>query len=172
MAVPKKVTNYLDKAKVKYDVVKHKTVYTTFDLANTLKEKAGSIAKTLLVKADKKYLLVVLPAHYRVDMDKLKKLVKAKTVELAKEMHMQKLLKIKPGSLTPFGRLHRLEVLLDRALVRAGKVLVGAGSFTEHLRMKAADLHKLEGATLGILGTKAVAVAKKTTKKIARKLVK
>lgn len=170
MPISKKVQNYLDKAGVKYDVVKHKTVYTTFDLANTLKEKADKIAKTLLVKADKKYVLVVLPAHYRVDMDKLKKLVKAKTVELAKELHMQKLFKVKPGSLTPFGRLHKLEVLLDRTLLKAGKVLVGAGSFTEHLRLKAADLHKLEGATLGFLGTKAVAKAKVAAKKVAKRL--
>ncbi len=172
MAVPKKVTNYLDKAKVKYDVVKHKTVYTTFDLANTLKEKMDNIAKTLLVKADKRYVLVALPAHYRLDLDKLKKLLKAKTVELAKELHMQKLLGIKPGALTPFGRLHKLEVVLDKALVKAGKILVGAGSFTEHLRMKAADLHKLESTTLGSFGAKAVGKVKAVAKKAAVKLKK
>ena len=70
--IPKRVTNYLDSRGVKYEKVPHKQVFTTFDLANTLKEKMSKIAKTLLIKADKRYVLVVLPAHYRLDMAKLK----------------------------------------------------------------------------------------------------
>lgn len=172
MAVPKKVLSYLDKAKAKYEIVPHKVVYTTFDLANTLKEKMANIAKTLLVKADKRYVLVAIPAHYRLDLDKVKKLLKAKTVGLAKELHMEKVLKVKPGALTPFAGLHKLELLLDKALVRAGKVLVGAGSYTESLRLKAADLHKLEKATLATVGKVAVFKAKKAVKKAAKKAVR
>ena len=164
MSVSKKILDYLKKSKVKHDVVKHKTVYTAFDLAKTLKTKLEQVAKTLLVKADGNYVLVVMPANYRLDQEKLRKILKAKKVELAKELNMKKFLDTKIGSLTPFGNLHKLSVFLDKALLRADQVLVGAGSFTESLRMKVKDLAKLENATLGSVGQRVLMEAKKSSK--------
>ena len=84
MAIPKKVLNYLDDVKASYKLVKHKTVYTAYDAAQTLGAKLGEIAKTLVIRADKFYLLAVLPASHKLDWGKLKKLVKAKKMEIAK----------------------------------------------------------------------------------------
>ncbi|MBI2984369.1 MAG: hypothetical protein HYY50_01975 [Candidatus Kerfeldbacteria bacterium] len=60
MAVPAKVTKKLDREKVKYEFVPHKTVFTVYDLAQTLKTKLNTIAKTLLVKADAEYRLELI----------------------------------------------------------------------------------------------------------------
>lgn len=163
--ISKKIIAYLDKSKVKYDLVKHKKVFTAFDLSQTLKEKMQKIAKTLLVKTDKKYVLVVLPAHYRLDMAKVKKFLQAKKVELAPEQVMKKVFKVEPGAMTPFGSLHKAEVVLDKALVRAKEVLVSAGSFTDSLRLKVKDLQKLEQASLADLGKMAEKKIKKALKK-------
>lgn len=163
--IPKKIIAYLDKSKVKYDLVKHKKVFTAFDLAQTLKEKMQKIAKTLLVKTDKKYVLVVLPAHYRLDMAKVKKFLKVKKAELAPEQVMKKVFKVEPGAMTPFGSLHKAEVVLDKALVKAKEVLVSAGSFTDSLRLQAKDLQKLEKATWADLGKMAEKKIKKALKK-------
>jgi hypothetical protein len=35
--VPKKILNFLKKSKVKYEIIKHKTVFTAFDKSQTLK---------------------------------------------------------------------------------------------------------------------------------------
>ncbi|MEK9158946.1 MAG: YbaK/EbsC family protein [Patescibacteria group bacterium] len=167
--IPKKVINYLDSRGVKYEKVPHKQVFTTFDLANTLKEKMSKIAKTLLVKADKKYVLVVLPAHYRLDMAKLKKVLKAKAIELAPEKAMEKILKVKPGALTPFACLHKVEPYLDKALLKAEKAIFGAGSFTESLRMKVKDLYKLEKMTVAEISQAAKTKVKKVLAKKKKK---
>lgn len=149
MAVPAKVTNHLEKNKVKYDVVPHKTVFTVYDLAQTTKVKLNTIAKTLLVKADKNYHLVVLPAQKRLNLAAVKKLTQAKTVVLAKEKDMLTKFKMKPGAMTPFGSLHKVAVIVDRGLVKTEKVLMGAGSFTESLRVKMKDYMKVEEPTVG-----------------------
>lgn len=162
--IPKKILSYLDKNKVKYDVLKHKTVYTTFDLAATLGEEMKKIAKTLLVKADKKYILVVLPAHYRVDLNKVKKLLKSAKAELAPEKVMEKLFHVKPGAITPFGGLHKIETYVDKALLKTEKAIVNAGSFTESLRLKMKDLHKLEKATVADLSNAVKVKLKKVIK--------
>src|SRR5690349_16863266 len=118
MPIPAKVQTYLKKLKIKYDVVEHKTVFTVYDLAQTTKINMNAIVKTLLVKADKEYKLVMLPAHRRLNIDALKKLLGAKKVSIAKESDMAKEMKVKPGALTPFGGLHKLGVVVDKDLLK------------------------------------------------------
>lgn len=166
MSIPKKIINHLEKNKIKYKVVPHKKVYTAFDLAETLKEDLKKIAKTLLVKADKGYYLVVVPAHYQINFDKIKKLLKVKSVKLVKEKDILKMLKIKPGSLTPFGTIHNLEVLVDKTFSKVKDILVGAGSFTESLQIKTKDLLKTEEPLLISVG---MVKKRKPKKKIAKK---
>ena len=42
---------------IDHKILEHKTVYTAIDTALTMKKKLAEIAKSLLVKADKDYLL-------------------------------------------------------------------------------------------------------------------
>jgi len=145
MPIPKKVLNHLNKNKIKFKEIAHKTVYTAFDLAKTLKEKLNRISKTLVVKTDKGYALVVLPADRMVDFAKLKKLLGAKKIEIAKEKVMKDVFKIKPGTMTPFATLHKkVPLYIDKALIRAKEVLVSAGSYTDSLRLKVDQLMKAE----------------------------
>ncbi len=62
MKIASKIIKFLDENKIKYKIVNHKTVYTAYDVAVTMKKKLGEVAKTLLVLADKNYFLVVVPA--------------------------------------------------------------------------------------------------------------
>ena len=172
MTISKKILNYLNKNKVAHEILKHKTVYTAFDLANTLAEKLNKVAKTLVVKVDKDYRLVVLPANVRLDTNKLKKILKAKVAEIVPEKTMEKVFKIKNGTITPFGALHEVEVMIDKGLARAKDIIVRAGSLTEALRLQVKDLHKLEKATLGDFSEtvkKAAAKAVKKAKQVSKK---
>jgi len=46
---------------------------------------------------------------------------------------------LKPGPSTPFAPFHGLEVLPRQALLKTRDVLVGAGSYTESLRVRVKD---------------------------------
>jgi hypothetical protein len=37
MAIPKKIFNFLEKVRVRYEIIKHKTVFTALDKSQTLK---------------------------------------------------------------------------------------------------------------------------------------
>jgi prolyl-tRNA editing enzyme YbaK/EbsC (Cys-tRNA(Pro) deacylase) len=181
MAVAKPLLKYLDKIEFDYEIVPHKKVYTAYDLAQTLGEKLDGIAKTLLVKielpkVDKrgKHVILVIPASYRANFNKIKKALKAKKVSMAVEKTLKKL-KLNPGAITPFGGYHKLEIIMDKALLKSKKVLVSAGAHTEALRVKVKDLHEKENATLGQFGDKAKLKLQKVvkkTKKAAKKAVK
>ena len=158
MPISKKIEGYLKKAGIKYETVKHKKVYTAHDLAATLKKGLNAVAKNLLVKADKKYIVVSIPAGSKLDLGKLKKVLKAGAVRIAGEPEIKKVLKLKLGMLPPFAQMHKLELVMDKALLKAKEVLISAGSFTDSLRVKVKDLHKLENARVADF-------AKKVTKK-------
>lgn len=136
MAIPKQFERYLSKFEVPHDVISHKKIFTAFDLAQTTGKKLSEIAKTVAVKADTRYALVVIPASHRVDMTKLKKTLKAKKVAMVKEVHLAKVLKVKPGSITPFATFYNIPVYIDKNLLKSRVILVSTGSFTDSLKIK------------------------------------
>ncbi|MEA2088970.1 MAG: YbaK/EbsC family protein [Patescibacteria group bacterium] len=148
MAIPKKITNFLEKHNINYEILEHKTVYTAFDMAQTMKKKLSQIAKTLALKVDKKHILVVVPADRKVNFDKLKKLLKAKQIKIVKEIDMVKVFKTKKGNLLPFGTFHKVPVFIDKTLLKTRIIIVSGGSYTESLKLKAMDLLEHGGEAL------------------------
>ena len=109
--LPAKVIKYLKKAGVKHDMLEHKTIYTAIDAANTMKKKMNEIAKSLLVKADKDYFMIILPADQNLDINKLKKTLsksqqkQIKVVKIPGEKIARDVLKVKKDSISAFGSL-------------------------------------------------------------------
>ena len=158
--LPAKLEEYLKKAGVKHNILEHRTVYTAMDAAATMKKKMGEIAKSLLVQADKDYFLVLLPADYNLDFKKLGKCLRAqtgkkiKTVKIPGEKVMADALKIKAGTMSAFGKLYKLPVIADKALMKAKKAVFSTGSFNHSVEMAVKDFVKLENAVLGSFGIK------------------
>jgi prolyl-tRNA editing enzyme YbaK/EbsC (Cys-tRNA(Pro) deacylase) len=179
MSASKKITAHLGKQKIAFEVVKHRKVFTAYDLAQTAGEKLENVAKTLLVKVelpslkkkDERYYTIVVPASYYIDLGKLKKALKAKKIELVLEKGMKKL-GIEPGALTPFGSLRGFGVVVDKALLKSQKALVGAESFTEHLRMKVKDIVKAENPIVAAFGKKNTMKLQKVVKQLRKRVVK
>ncbi len=157
--IPKKVLNYLEKNETKYEIVEHRTVYTAYDLAMTLKMKENQIAKNLLIKADKDFVIAVLPANKNIDLKKFAKVVGAKKADMPKEGVMKTKFKVHPGALPAFGGVNKLPVYIDKALTKEALALFSVGSFTESITMTVKNFIKLEEAVSGVFS-----VAKKIKK--------
>ncbi len=174
MAIPTKTKKYLDSKMAKYDEIAHKTVYTAYDAAQTLRKELKEVAKTLLIATDKAYIIAVVPAHMRIDLVKLRQALKVKKVSIPNEKVMVKIFKVKPGAMTAFGGLHQVDVWVDKSMLKTKDVIIAAGSFTDSVRMKVKDFIKLEEAKLANFakagGYKLQAKPKKkAVKKSARK---
>lgn len=168
MAIPKKFETYLKKHDIAHDIVNHKKIYTAFDLAQTTGKKLSEIAKTVAVKADARYALIVIPASHRVDLTKLKKSLGAKKLIMVKEVHLAKVLKVRPGSITPFATFHNIPVFIDKGLLKSRVILVNTGSFTESLKVKTKVLIDKGAESLTMISKKHfsdVATKKSSTKK-------
>ncbi len=145
-----KITKFLNEAKVKFKLLEHKVVYTAHDAAQTTKKKLGEIAKVVLVKVDKDFVLIVLPAGKYVDFSGIKKALKAKKVDLASEKDIAKYLKSKVGLIHPFGSQYKLQTLLDKGLAKTRKMVASAGSYTESVEIALKDFEKLVHPIKGI----------------------
>ncbi|MBU1778334.1 YbaK/EbsC family protein [Patescibacteria group bacterium] len=158
--LPSKLVKYLEKAGVKHEILEHKTVYTAIDAANTMKKKMNEIVKSLLIKADKDYYLVLLPADQNLNFEKLKKVIskvtdkQIKTIKIPGEKIMQNALKIKAGALSAFGNLHKISVVAEKKLEKIKKAIFSSGSFNHSVEMAMKDFIKLENAILGNFGIK------------------
>lgn len=137
------VTKLLREAKVKFSVLKHKLVYTAHDTAQTTKKKLSEIAKVVLVKADKNFVLIVLPAGKYVNFSSVKKALKVKKASMATEKDITKYLKTKVGLLHPFGQIYKLQTLLDKSMAKTKKIIASAGSYTRSVEISSKDFEKL-----------------------------
>jgi prolyl-tRNA editing enzyme YbaK/EbsC (Cys-tRNA(Pro) deacylase) len=181
MPLPKPLARLLEDAGAKYEVVDHKTVYTAYDLAQTMKVDLASVAKNLLVRASIKtpltkkpidtHVVVVVAANQRLDMDKLKKALKAESVKFVDEKGMVKL-GMEPGALTPFGALREFSVLMDKGLLKAKKLVGGCESFEESLVMTPKELVKVARPMLAAIGVKNPALKKQKPKKSTKSKMK
>lgn len=144
MAIPKKITKYLEKAKVKYEPIKHKTVYTAHDKAATLRVPEKIVGKTLVMKFDRNVGLVLIPVNKNLDKVKFKKVAKAKSVDFIKEAWMKKNLKgVKVGTFPPFGNLFKLSTFVDRWLMRQLEIIVNGGDYTWSIKITPTNFKKL-----------------------------
>jgi len=161
MPIPKKIKTYLDKQNIDYEEIAHKTVYTAYDAALTLKE----IAKNLIVKADNTYALVIVPADKRLDLNKIKKALKAKKISIPDEKVIVRVLKIKPGAVSSFGKLHKLEILVDKAMTGTKKAIFSTGSLSDSVLIKVKDFIQMEEAKMADIAMKGGYKIPKATKK-------
>ena len=149
MAIPSKVLKFLEEAKIKYEPVGHRTVYTAYDKAATLKIPEKIVGKTLVVRLGRVIGLVLIPANRNLDKGKLKKIAHPlygypKKIDFVTEAWMKKNLKgVKVGAIPPFGNLWRLPTFIDRSLLKAPKIYINGGDYNWSIKISGASLKKL-----------------------------
>ncbi len=139
--------DFLGSSRLKYELIEHRTVYTAFDKAATLKVPLKTVGKTLAVKLDPPTggpALVLISANKNLDKGKLKKTAKAKKIDFLKEAWMKRNLKgIKIGAIPPFGNLWKLPTFTDRALFQNPKIIVNSGDYNWSIKLNPSLLKKI-----------------------------
>jgi len=136
--------DFLNKNKIKFVTIEHSPAYTAQEIAEITHTSAKKLAKTVIVKLDGQLVMVVLPAHIKVDFDKVKKTTKAKDVTLASESEFQQRFPdCELGAMPPFGNLFDMEVYVYDDLTKDEKITFNAGTHSELIKLSFADYEKL-----------------------------
>jgi Ala-tRNA(Pro) deacylase len=150
MTIFKKLKDYLEKNQVRFEVGYHERIYTSQEIAAAMHVPGKELAKVVMLKADGKMVMLVLPASYRVDTKKLKKVLQCKRLGIAKEKNFEELFPdCEVGAMPPFGNLYNLEVWVDQVLAEDELIVFRAGSHVETLKIKYNDYARLVNPKVG-----------------------
>lgn len=155
MPIAKPLQNFMDKNKIKYEIIEHKIVYTAHDKAATLHIKPETIGKTMAVVFDgKNYAIGLIPGNKNLDKKKVLSAFNAyhkkvgergyKKIDFAKENWMKKTFKgVDVGATPPFGLLYSLPFFIDNSLTKQTKIIINAGKYNLSLKILPVNLIKL-----------------------------
>ena len=139
-----KLKEFLEKNNIKYESIEHPITYSANMTAHVSHVSGKKFAKTVIIKVDGDFKMVVVPASQMVRCGHLKKLLSAKKVEIASENEFVKLFPdCEPGAMPPFGNLYGLEEYVSDQLSGDIQIAFNAGTHTELMQMKYSDFERL-----------------------------
>ena len=153
MSVSQRLRDYLDSEQVMYEWLPHALAFPAQEVAHTLHVSGKHFAKAVVLQADGRSLMVVLPASYRLNLHELKAELAARHVQMLPESELTKLCPdCELGAFPPFGSLYGVDTLVDRSLAQSEEIVFNAGSHTDAVRMKYADYANLVKPRVGSFG--------------------
>lgn len=153
MTIPQKIKSYLDKERIKYDLLEHTVAYSAMEIAGMQHVPGRKVVKSVIVKGDGKYWMCLLPSIHYLDFDKLKPVIGVHDLRLAHEEELGKLFpEYEIGAEPPFGHLYHLPVVADIILQEDDEIVFNAGTHTDMIRMKFSDYKKLVHPTFAEIG--------------------
>lgn len=143
---------FLDSQHVKYMVISHSIAYTAQGIAALTHCSGKKLAKTVIVKIDGILAMAVVPAPAHVDLDRLRTLTGAQTVEIASEHEFKDAFPdCETGAMPPFGNLYAVTVYADADLAENEEITFSAGTHRELVRMNWEDMVRLVNPIVGDL---------------------
>jgi Ala-tRNA(Pro) deacylase len=143
-ALSERLKKFLDENGVDYATISHSVDFTAQQTAADTHTPGREFAKTVLVEVDGAPALAVLPAHCKVDTDKLKEALGAREVRLSDEAAMGRLCPdCDAGAVPPFGNLYDLPVYLAREMTEDEQITFNGGTHRTAVRMRFQDYERL-----------------------------
>jgi Ala-tRNA(Pro) deacylase len=144
-----KLRKFLDLNHVKYLVISHSLAYTAQGVAALAHVSGKKLAKTVIVKIDGILAMAVIPASFHVDLERIRKVTGAQTIEVATEVEFKDAFPdCETGAMPPFGLLYDMPVYADKSLAENEEITFSAGTHRELVRMNWDDLLRLVNPTV------------------------
>ena len=146
------IGQYLTEQGVAFKTHEHPPAYTAQEMAANEHVSGNKTAKAVLVRTDEAFTMCVLPASYRLDLDKVAEVTGAENVRLADEVELARVFPdVEVGAEPPFGILYDIDTVVDRHLASQDDILFQAGTHRSAIQMSYADYESLVKPTVASL---------------------
>jgi Ala-tRNA(Pro) deacylase len=146
------IHDYLTTENVSYETIPHRATFTAADLAQAIDERGDFVAKTVVLKADGRYVLAVLPASHDVDMSLAREAIGCDQIELANEDELVSLFPdCELGAIPPFGSVYNLETWVDAQLAEDNHIVFDGQSHDEAIRLSYESYREIEDPMVGYI---------------------
>jgi len=143
-----RVYDALNKLNIKYEVVEHEPVHTMEDMDRLGLPAKGTLCKNLFLRDSKgkRHFLVTCDEKKKVDIKALARQLGTSGLSFASEERLEQYLKLKQGSVTPFGLMndpdHAVEFFIDKDLTKCKSLGIHPLSNTATVFLSYKDLDK------------------------------
>ena len=142
MSVSPRLRELLDQSGAKYQILTHPHATTAQETAHSLRVPGRETAKVVVIRHGDTLSLAVLPAHSRVDLERLSAALRD-DVALASEAEVAAAFPdCELGAMPPFGVLYGLKTYLDESLTHDRQIAFNGGTHTEAIRMPIDDYQR------------------------------
>ena len=124
-------------------LILEKTAKTAKDASIALDCETGAIVKSLLLKAESKFILCLIPGDKKCSLKKLKKAISLKDVCMADAEQVKENTGFSIGGVSPVGHLNLLEILIDKSFDRFVNVFAAAGHPNSIFKISSTNLIKI-----------------------------
>ena len=144
-----KLREYLLTHGVPYEVHEHPLAFTTSRVAEVEHIPGKDIAKPVILMADDRFVMVVVPGHKHVDLNKAQETLGCSKVRLAEESEFAgAFADCERGAEPPLGHLYGMETIVDLRL-DSPRVTFRGGSHTQTITMGLEDYRAAAHAAVG-----------------------
>src|SRR5919197_3858618 len=153
--VPRSITRYLEEHHTPYTLRAHPRAVTAQETAAAIHKPGDTVAKAVIVEADERRWIAVLPATELLDRSRLAEELHAHQIRLVDEPEFARQFPdCELGAEPPFGGLYGLPVIADETLSRQPRVYLRAGSHEECVELSWSDFEQLEHPYVAPIGSR------------------
>jgi len=139
-----RLVEFLKANGVPHQIIPHPLAFTATSVAGAAHIPGKEMAKTVVVDLDGQHVLAVVPAHRRVDLERLRLATDSYYADLCEEWEFSREFPdCEPGAMPPFGNLFGLPVYVEPHLAEDAEIAFNAGNHTEVVRMAYKDFERL-----------------------------
>ena len=140
-----KLDEFLTQRRVPFERLPHRTAYTANRVAQLLHVPGKEMAKTVLLRSGHGYMLAVLPATHRINLDEIKQELGEANMDMASEDEMDRLFPdCDRGAIPPFGSTYQVPTIVDESLTEDKEIVFENQVHEEAIRMSYADFEAIE----------------------------
>lgn len=147
-----RVEQYLRENGVAFETMAHRVAYTMPEVAAALHVSGREVAKVVMVNASDDMVMLVIPSPSRLDFAKVRAVLGATSVSLAREAEFADLFPdCATGAMPPFGNLYGVPVYVDEALAAEANIVFRVGTHEHTMKVAYADFARLADPSVGDL---------------------
>lgn len=150
MALPTCLAEALKRERMPYLVLRHPPAYTAQETAAVSHIPGRCAVKVVICVADGQPIQALVPAHYLVDLERLRTIAGTGTLRLARENEISAFYPdFEVGAAPPFGSLYGHRVFVEQCFVGEPEMVFNAGTHTDSICMHYADLAEMVKPVVG-----------------------
>lgn len=141
--ISQRLQDLLDAAAVRYQVLPHREAFTAQGVAAASHVSGWQMAKVLVGRDDRGYVMAVLPATCRLDLPSFRRITRRRNLLLATEEELRTVFPdCEVGAMPPYGLLYGMPVFMDTCFGRKGDMAFQPGNHHEIVRLGFDDFER------------------------------